>query len=334
MVTLLELITEDLGQPQKVKGDSSWWLCPFHDDHDPSLQVSEFRGRYYYKCWSCGQEGKAWEWLEQYRHMGRRDIHVMLYGQGQDSPSQPAAAPSRPQRKPSVWTDPPDKTWQDVALDACLEAAADLHSPQYAWVLSYLTKQRGLTPETIQKARLGYNPDWKTLPVGALPPGIVIPCWTDHDLWYVKVRLTKEQRDKTGQKYMALKGSQTASLYNAESLKTAAVGVVCEGEFDAMLLQQEVPDVAVVTMGSATAGLSDHWRSYFAGLDRLLVMLDEDQAGQAGLAKWQTAVNWCQVLRPPDLPGKDVTDWHGQGLDLWQWVSGQLVSQTDPVSKP
>ena len=324
MVDLLTLVTEDLGPPAHSRGRGSWWLCPFHDDRRPSFQVNEYNGRHYYKCWTCGSEGQAWEWLENYRHMGRRDIYTMLHGQPDSQPVSTAARP-RPAGPPAVWTAAPDKDWQDRALDVCLEAAADLHSPQYASVHNYLTQQRGLRPETIKSAMLGYNPSWlEVWPGVKLPPGIVIPCWTDHDLWYVKVRLTKTAAAKNGQKYIALKGSQTASLYNAERLKASTVGVVTEGEFDALLLQQEVSDVAAVTMGSATAGLSAHWHSYLAWLDRLLVILDRDAAGQKGLDKWQTAVKWCQVLRPPDLPGKDITDWYKAGLDLWEWLTVNL----------
>lgn len=328
MVTLLDLVTADLGPPADSRGRGSWWLCPFHEDKRPSFQVHEYNGRQHYKCWACGAEGQAWEWLEGYRHMARRDVYALLKGT-EGGPAQPAAARPGPRPAagpPAHWTAAPDKTWQDAALDVCLEAAADLHSPRYAAAHRYLTGQRGLRPETIQAALLGYNPSWREVRPGVkLPPGIVIPCWTDRDLWYVKVRLTRDEAARTGQKYMALKGSQTASLYNAERLKAAAVGLVCEGEFDALLLQQEVPDVAAVTLGSATAGLSAHWHSYLSWLDRLLVILDEDEAGQKGLAKWQTAVSWCQVMRPPEgLPGKDVTDWHAAGLDLWEWVADNV----------
>ena len=327
MVTLLDLVTADLGPPEDSRGRGSWWLCPFHEDKRPSFQVHEYNGRQYYKCWACGAEGQAWEWLEGYRHLSRRDVYALLKGT-EGGPAQPAAARPgpRPAGPPAHWTAAPDKTWQGLALDVCLEAAADLHSPRYAAAHRYLTGPRGLRPETIQAALLGYNPSWREVRAGVkLPPGIVIPCWTDHDLWYVKVRLTRDEAARTGQKYMALKGSQTASLYNAERLKAAAVGLVCEGEFDALLLQQEVPDVAAVTLGSATAGLSAHWHSYLSWLDRLLVILDEDEAGQKGLAKWQAAVSWCQPMRPPEgLPGKDVTDWHAAGLDLWEWVADNL----------
>ena len=326
MVSLTDLITADLGLPADSRGRGSWWLCPFHDDKRPSLQVHEYKGREYYKCWACGAEGKAWEWLEGYRHLSKREVYAMLYGET-GSPRPAAGRPGpRPAGPPAQWTPAPDVEWQEMAVDVCLEAAAALHSPRYAAVYKYLTGPRGLRPETIDAAGLGYNPSWREVRPGAkLPPGIVIPCLTDHDLWYVKVRLTRDEAVRTGQKYMALKGSQTASLYNAERLKAAAVGVVCEGEFDALLLQQEVPDVAAVTMGSATAGPSAHWHSYLSWLDRLLVILDEDTAGQKGLAKWQAAVSWCQVMRPPEgLPGKDVTDWHAAGLDLRQWVADNL----------
>lgn len=334
MVDLLTLVTEDLGPPAKTDRKGSWWVCPFHDDRNPSLLVNEYKGQGHFRCWSCDKSGKTWEWLTEYRHLARADVYTMLHGQEGDNVRQGQPAPQPQRQQPVKWTDRPDAAWQDAATAACLSAAAALHSPQYARVLDYLTQKRGLTTETVQRSLLGYNPVARSLPDGSwLPAGITIPCWTSDTLWYVKVRQTRQEVQRTGQKYKFLTGSQATSLYNAERLKDAAVAVATEGEFDALLLQQEVPDVAVVTLGSASAAasLSDFWRSYLSGLDRLLVILDADDAGQNGLTKWQTAVSWCQPMTRPDLPGKDVTDWKGQGLDLWQWVSSHLVGDARHV---
>ena len=90
MVTLLDLVTADLGPPEASRGRGSWWLCPFHEDKRPSFQVHEYNGRQHYKCWACGAEGQAWEWLEGYRHMARRDVYALLKGT-EGGPAQPAA---------------------------------------------------------------------------------------------------------------------------------------------------------------------------------------------------------------------------------------------------
>ena len=110
------------------------------------------------------------------------------------------------------------------------------------------------------------------------------------------------------------------------------MAIVTEGEFDATLLQQAVPDVAVVTMGSATAGLSPYWHSYLGTVDRLLVCMDKDTAGEHGLAKWQRAVPWAEVMQPPaGVPGKDVCDWWRAGVDLPAWVEGNLTMAKSAV---
>lgn len=38
------------------KGKNYWGICPFHEDHDPSMSVSP--DRQIYKCFVCGAGGK------------------------------------------------------------------------------------------------------------------------------------------------------------------------------------------------------------------------------------------------------------------------------------
>jgi DNA primase len=40
-------------------------LCPFHDDHSPSLQVKGDRWR----CFGCGENGDAFDWCERFYRM-------------------------------------------------------------------------------------------------------------------------------------------------------------------------------------------------------------------------------------------------------------------------
>src|SRR4051812_39029096 len=38
-------------------------LCPFHDDHNPSLELSAERQSY--KCWSCGAGGDIFDFVKE-----------------------------------------------------------------------------------------------------------------------------------------------------------------------------------------------------------------------------------------------------------------------------
>ena len=42
-------------------------LCPFHDDHSPSLSVSE--DKQIYKCFSCGESGNVITFVQKYNNI-------------------------------------------------------------------------------------------------------------------------------------------------------------------------------------------------------------------------------------------------------------------------
>src|SRR5690242_5702816 len=58
--------TAMLGPPVKRIGSRSAWLCPWHDDHDPSFTV-DAKG---WRCWVCGIGGDAAELVMRHRGIG------------------------------------------------------------------------------------------------------------------------------------------------------------------------------------------------------------------------------------------------------------------------
>lgn len=326
-VELPELVQQDLGAPARTRAREYWWRCPFHDDSSPSFQVDyyEARQKWRWKCWGCERTGDAQDWLVAWRGMSTGDAWRVLNGD--------AAAPPKTAERPQqvVFSEPPAREWQDAALDAVLDCAADLQNPQDAKAAAALDwlKARGLRATTIERALLGWNPTWReVLPGQKLPPGIVIPALADGSLWYVKARLPKREAARLGDKYLSLAGSRTASLYNADALLGARVAIATEGEFDALLLSQFFgsAELAVVTMGSASATPSPRWKSFLAWLDKLLVVMDADDAGEKAKNKWRGVVQWLQVVEPPNSPGKDITDWWQNGANLRAWLEPYLAT--------
>jgi len=222
--------------------------------------------------------------------------------------------------------EPPDEAWQLMALPRLREAAdtlrdADDFFANEAW--HYLRAYRGLSPETIGRYLLGFSRDW--LRAGSEPlmaPGIFIPCMVDGQLWYAKSRIaTSIRRTKQMGKYMALPGSRCAALFNADALLTAHTAVVVEGEFDAMLLGQFLPEGwAAVTMGSAGVLPGAAFLGYFAAVDRVRLRLDNDAAGATGLAAWRALLGRAELLPPLPDGIKDVTAFWRAGGDVGGWV--------------
>jgi DNA primase len=63
-VDLVELIAEYI--PLQPKGQEWVCVCPFHDDHKPSMCVVTHRDHAFYKCFSCDAYGDCFGFLQEY----------------------------------------------------------------------------------------------------------------------------------------------------------------------------------------------------------------------------------------------------------------------------
>ena len=53
--------------PLSVKGKNFWGVCPFHQDHSPSMSVS--KEKQIYKCFSCGASGNVFSFVQNYENV-------------------------------------------------------------------------------------------------------------------------------------------------------------------------------------------------------------------------------------------------------------------------
>lgn len=53
--------------PLQQRGQNYFAVCPFHDDKHPSMSIN--REKRIYKCFSCGAQGNAIKFLENYSHL-------------------------------------------------------------------------------------------------------------------------------------------------------------------------------------------------------------------------------------------------------------------------
>jgi DNA primase len=326
---LLAMVEVDLG-PGKKKGRWYAWRCPFHDGRrQDDFQVTPDNGRYY--CFGCGRSGDVLTWLTDYRRLSWKDI-FSLGDSGEPIPARPRSA--APDSKPEG---PPAEPWQarGVAFVEACEAA--LWAPEGAKALDWL-QGRGLRDATIKRYRLGYNQADRREPFEAwglpedpdskgvwLPRGVVIPATVAGALWYVKIR-----RPTGSPKYTQPRGGRPA-LFNADNLSGAELVLLAEGEFDCILADQELGDVAgVATLGSATNHLDlTTWGGYLLPARAILAAYDVDQAGASGAAALVALSARIHPVRVPALRAgdKDLTDYHQAGGDLWQWLKWQLSQE-------
>lgn len=64
-VDIVEVVSAYI--PLTTRGKNYFGVCPFHDDHSPSMSVSQ--DRQIYTCFSCGATGNVFKFLQDYEHI-------------------------------------------------------------------------------------------------------------------------------------------------------------------------------------------------------------------------------------------------------------------------
>ncbi len=184
------------------------------------------------------------------------------------------------------------------ALALLTEAATRLWTPEGTETLTYL-HGRGLRDETIRAARLGWTP-------GVMIPtregdrcyqarGVVIP-WFDGDrLALVKIRQPEGREPKYAEAFR----DRPRVYPDPAVIEPGRPLVVVEGEFDALLLGQELRDLAaVVTLGSASSRPDLAARSEMLAAAPWYIATDADEAGDKAADGWPAV---ARRVRPPVL---------------------------------
>ncbi|MBE2270745.1 MAG: toprim domain-containing protein [Anaerolinea sp.] len=300
------LVEQDLGRPISRSARASLWKCPFHNERRGASLAVWADG---YRCFgACAHGGDLFDWLQRYRQLSFAEA-LDLLGE--------TTIPLPPPRRPHESTEPPAFEWQEAARKVVEYAEEKLWSLEGQSALTYLF-QRGLTSRTIKAARLGYIPGWyhgwHSLYGLTIPCGIVIPWFAAGALWAVKVR-----RAFGEPKYAQIAGGSSHGLYNADALEDRSRALICEGEFDTLIAQQEAGEmVAAVSLGSASATLAIRWYSALVTCSDVLVAYDNDAAGEKGAQRLCDLSPRFRTIRVPH--GKDITAFYLSGGDVYGWV--------------
>ena len=204
---------------------------------------------------------------------------------------------------------PLDK-WQSAMFRFVEEAHKRLLKTPEA--LEYLYR-RGLTDETINASKMGYNPNW--IETGyrdeqgmvKAAPGWVIPWMVDNILYAVRIRTHDE--DTHLDKYLNIRGSKPASgLFTANNIEADKPVLMLEGEFDALLAYQEL-GIPAVTRGSAGNhhNIPSNIKEILEQANIIVSIFDNDLAGQEASRKISDQFNNIIPLKLP--VGKDFTDY-------------------------
>lgn len=334
---LAAVVEASLGAPLRHSGHRLFWLCPWHDDHNPSLEVNTQQQRWY--CPPCDLSGDVIGWVMKRENVDFPEACKRL---GAEYLSEVQARPKPEPRKRTELAQPTG-TWQERASAFVAYAQEQLWGETGQDGLAYLRQERGLKDETIRSWGLGWNPKaWWDKPerwgLGGkkiwLPRGVVIPCEVDGAVWYAKVRRFADDGRplaKSGEKYSGPRGGKLA-LFGLDKLQGRDVAIICESEFDAMLLWQEIGSVGrpvdVLAVGGAGRRLEGRWLGYLTTFKRLVVAFDLDDTGQSAGARWLSESARVRKAHIPKLSARDkydLTDFWRDGGRLHDWAEYHLV---------
>jgi hypothetical protein len=193
------------------------------------------------------------------------------------------------------------------------KAADRLWKPEGRQARAYLHGRR-LNDETIPAARLGWTSGVKA-PYGNGDKamrcrGIVIP-WFERDrLALVKIRDPDAPKDK---RYKEAYRDRPGLYPDPGAICQGLALIITEGELDALLLRQELRDLAaVVTLGSASSRPDTGTRARMLAAPVWFLAHDADEAGDKGASGWPAR---ARRVRPPE-PFNDWTEAAQAGVNL------------------
>ncbi len=320
----LEMVaTNLLGPAHQRRGQRLLWPCPFHDDRHPSFEVNLTRKSW--RCWTCAVGGDAAELVKRINHCEfPTAVKFLADLSGVTPPSKGMAVRSPPAPVASKPASSPPEEPSGLPLNGAstlvCEAAACLWGPGGQNARAYL-RGRGLTDETIRTAGLGFT-SGIAIPTRAGDRcywccGVVIP-WRDRTrLTRIKIRRIDDGKPKYAEAY-----SDCPLIYpDPAVIRPGKPLIVSEGEFDCLLLAQQLPEVSVITLGSASARTDPAVLSRMLSSPRWFIALDADEAGDKAAAKFPAS---AIRVRPPDHD-KDWGEVHTGGFNRIRYHWGRYL---------
>ncbi len=178
----------------------------------------------------------------------------------------------------------------------------DLHELALGWhrdlpdrINEYL-HSRGIPDELIHGHLLGWNGERITIPIPEEHGKIAF------------FKFARDPENPEGPKMYATSGSQ-ASIYGWETvMKNPPRILICEGEFDRLVLEANGFDAVTSTGGAGT--FSPAWAPFFRPVKEIFLCFDRDEAGSEGARRVGRLLPQSKIVELPSEVGEagDVTD--------------------------
>lgn len=322
-------IAEVIGHyiPIIKKGRGYTAVCPFHDDHDPSLSIAE--DKKIYKCFVCGDGGNVFTFVMHYKKCSFieavREVADII---GEPLPIDLKDTPKRIS---------PFQPYYDLLNEAITFGRYVLNTKAGSLARNYL-QSRGLDDDLCDYFDIGYNP-----PGDVMYKYLISKKFKDEDL--IKVNIAREDNygqmrdvffdriifaihDQNGNpigftartmskdsqaKYINTtttpiysKGDVVYNYHRAkEAAKKSGRVIICEGVMDVVAFKRADIEYSVCTLGTA---MTSRQLRIIAGLSKHIVFCyDGDKAGQAATIK---AVELClkEGIEPYVIDNRSLLD--------------------------
>ncbi len=262
----------------KIIGGQFRILCPYHNDHTPSLEVHPNTGGYH--CWSCGEIGDFSKLIE--------DLHMILDVESFFDGTEV------------------EKERAKLLNPAVLTKFVSIYRSKLA--VTYLLDRN---IQCFKKFNLRYCPINYRLKKWC--GRIIMPIY---DFEGKFLSISGRTIYNSPLKLYRFPGIKTNTFFGAQLIKQFDKLVIVEGELDAIYLQQfGIP--AVATFGTGRFRFSKEQRAYLLKFKEIGITMDNDDAGRkAGMAivkDLRDYLNVHLILLPPlkdpnDLRESEVND--------------------------
>lgn len=289
--------------PLTQKGRNYYAVCPFHDDHDPSMTISV--DKQIYKCFVCGAGGNVFTFVQNYENVSfpqavKRVAEICNIDVDIDVGTTEKVV------------DEKHRILHKILNETISFTQYQLHTAVGAEVVEYL-HNRGIDDEWIEKFQLGYNPGDNALyrflsqkgykdediiasGVARLQNNGIVDVFDErimfpiHDLNGNPIAFSARDFSKSSNgdraKYVNSSASELYNksnvLYNGHRVKSNGRKPDCvyvvEGPLDVIALYRAGVSNCVATMG--TAFTKEHVKSLSRLSDKVILCYDGDEAGQ------------------------------------------------------
>src|SRR5437667_6293307 len=177
------------------------------------------------------------------------------------------------------------------------DLAREYHRNLPAHVREYLQQARGISPEIVDLYLLGWNGSRITIPI------------FDREGRFAFFKLAKGPNDQTDSPKMLATPGAHAELYGWERvLAKPDQIIICEGEFDRLVLESR--GFAAVTSTGGALTFRPTWAEALRKISTIYMCFDHDAAGRAGAERVARLIPHARLVRLPEevSDGGDVTD--------------------------